>query len=122
MPDLARSTAGRVKSSATYLPSTCSSCPPSELVAVTNADSDVRRARAPAETLTSEGAAPTGRAHAMAGLTKSTLEKLARLGITRELDLVLHLPLRYDDETRLYAINEAPAGQDVLVQGSVVEC
>jgi ATP-dependent DNA helicase RecG len=35
---------------------------------------------------------------------------------------VLHLPLRYDDETRLYPISEAPAGQHVLVEGSVVEC
>ena len=34
-----------------------------------------------------------------AGVTKAVSDKLARLGITRELDLVLHLPLRYDDET-----------------------
>ena len=48
-------------------------------------------------------------------------DKLARLGITRTLDLVLHLPLRYDDETQLYPISEAPPGQDVLVEGRVVE-
>jgi len=35
---------------------------------------------------------------------------------------VLHLPLRYDDETRLYPINEAPQGHSVLVEGKVVEC
>ena len=35
------------------------------------------------------------------GNREAMLEKLARLGITRALDLVLHLPLRYDDETRL---------------------
>jgi ATP-dependent DNA helicase RecG len=35
--------------------------------------------------------------------------------------LVLHLPLRYDDETRLYALNQAPAGQPVLVEGTVVK-
>jgi len=35
---------------------------------------------------------------------------------------VLHLPLRYDDETRLYPIGEAPHGQTVLVEGKVVEC
>src|SRR4051794_38987508 len=88
---------------------------------VTNADSGVRRARAPAKTSTSEAAARSAPAHGFVGLTKPTLEKLARLGITCELDLVLHLPLRYDDETHLYSINEAPAGQDVLVQGRVVE-
>src|SRR6185503_6468340 len=34
----------------------------------------------------------------------------------------LHLPLRYDDETRLYPLNEAPPGQPVLVEGKVVKC
>jgi hypothetical protein len=42
---------------------------------------------------------------------EANLEKLARIGVSSLLDLVLHLPLRYDDETRLYPINEAPAGQ-----------
>jgi ATP-dependent DNA helicase RecG len=57
----------------------------------------------------------------LSGLSRSTLAKLAKLGITSKLDLVLHLPLRYDDETRLYALNEAPAGESVLVEGTVVE-
>jgi ATP-dependent DNA helicase RecG len=56
------------------------------------------------------------------GINRATQDKLARLGITRRFDLVLHLPLRYDDETRIYAIVEAPAGQDVLVQGRIAEC
>jgi len=50
------------------------------------------------------------------------LARLAKLGIARDFDLVLHLPLRYDDETRLYPISGAPAGQAVLVEGNVVEC
>ncbi|HYH41150.1 MAG TPA: ATP-dependent DNA helicase RecG, partial [Burkholderiales bacterium] len=54
--------------------------------------------------------------------SKVTLDKLARLGITRGFDLVLHLPLRYDDETHVYPIAEAPAGQHVVVEGRVVEC
>jgi ATP-dependent DNA helicase RecG len=57
---------------------------------------------------------------ALTGLSKPTLTRLAKLGIVTRLDLVLHLPLRYDDETRLYALNEAPAGQEVSVEGSVV--
>ncbi|HWI13477.1 MAG TPA: ATP-dependent DNA helicase RecG, partial [Burkholderiales bacterium] len=56
------------------------------------------------------------------GLSKATATRLAKLGISSKLDLVLHLPLRYDDETRLYAINEAPQGAPVLVEGEVVEC
>jgi ATP-dependent DNA helicase RecG len=66
--------------------------------------------------------APKPAPYGFSGLTPSTTDKLSRLGLTRWFDLVLHLPLRYDDETHLYAINEAPAGQDVLVEGRVVEC
>jgi ATP-dependent DNA helicase RecG len=56
------------------------------------------------------------------GVNKATQDKLARLGITRSFDLVLHLPLRYDDETRIHPINEAPPGEDVLVEGRIAEC
>jgi ATP-dependent DNA helicase RecG len=55
-------------------------------------------------------------------VSKGTLARLAKLGISSHFDLVLHLPLRYDDETRLYALSEAPQGQPVLVEGSIVEC
>ena len=58
---------------------------------------------------------------ALSGLSRSTLEHLAKLGIASKFDLVLHLPLRYDDETRLYALSEAPPGQPVLVEGAVVD-
>jgi ATP-dependent DNA helicase RecG len=58
----------------------------------------------------------------LAGLSKGTLVRLAKLGIASKFDLVLHLPLRYDDETRLYPIAEAPPGRPALVEGEVVEC
>jgi NADH-quinone oxidoreductase subunit I len=35
----------------------------------------------------------------LAGLSRGTLARLARLGVASQFDLVLHLPLRYDDET-----------------------
>ena len=35
-------------------------------------------------------------------------DKLARLGIARDADLVLHLPLRYEDHTRLVPLGFAP--------------
>ena len=57
----------------------------------------------------------------LSGLSRGTLAKLAKLGIASKFDLVLHLPLRYDDETRLYSLSEAPVGQPVLVEGAVVE-
>ncbi|MBS4097940.1 MAG: ATP-dependent DNA helicase RecG [Sulfuricella sp.] len=49
-------------------------------------------------------------------------EKLAKLGVNRPFDLLLHLPLRYEDETHLYPIADAPLGQTVQVEGRVVHC
>ena len=57
----------------------------------------------------------------LSGVSRSTLALLAKLGIQRPFELILHLPLRYDDETRLYSIAEAPPGQPVLVEGAVVK-
>ena len=43
-----------------------------------------------------------------------------RLGIRNALDLLLHLPLRYEDETHLFQIGDAPHGQTVQVEGVIV--
>ena len=51
----------------------------------------------------------------------SLKEKLAKLGIAREFDLVLHLPLRYEDETRLTPISEAREGAPVQIEGRVLD-
>jgi len=47
-------------------------------------------------------------------------KKLEKLGIRRRFDLVLHLPLRYEDESHLFPIKHAPYGQPSLVEGVVV--
>jgi ATP-dependent DNA helicase RecG len=47
--------------------------------------------------------------------------KLEKLGIRSRFDLVLHLPLRYEDETRLTPLGEARRGGSVLVEAEVVE-
>jgi len=65
---------------------------------------------------------PTIHDPSLSGLGNATLTRLAKLGISTKCDLVLHLPLRYDDETHVYPINEAPGGAPVVVEGSVVEC
>lgn len=52
-------------------------------------------------------------------ISRTTQEKLIRLGINDELDLMLHLPLRYEDETHLYPINDAPANRAVQVEGVI---
>ncbi|SCY61157.1 ATP-dependent DNA helicase RecG [Nitrosospira sp. Nl5] len=47
-------------------------------------------------------------------------EKLSRLGIANEFDLMLHLPLRYEDETHLYPINDAPEKKTVQIEGIII--
>ncbi len=45
--------------------------------------------------------------------------RLAKLGIRSRFDLLLHLPLRYEDETSLTAPQAAPAGTPVLIEARV---
>ena len=53
-----------------------------------------------------------------------TVDKLARLGLSTDMSLVLHLPMRYEDETRILNLNEAGLmhGQNVQVEGVVTAC
>ena len=44
-----------------------------------------------------------------------------KLGLRRDIDLALHLPLRYEDETRITPIAAARDGQTVQVEGEVTE-
>ena len=53
--------------------------------------------------------------------TPAVRDCLSRLGVLTLSDLVLHLPLRYEDETRLTAIANAPSGSTVQVEGVVTE-
>jgi ATP-dependent DNA helicase RecG len=46
-------------------------------------------------------------------------KKLQKLGLRSPFDLVLHLPLRYEDETALTAPEAAPPGQPVLIEAKV---
>ncbi|MGE5621650.1 MAG: ATP-dependent DNA helicase RecG [Bacillota bacterium] len=50
--------------------------------------------------------------------------KLARLGLRSDMDLVLHLPLRYEDETKIVPIRQAGfmAGNAAQIEGVVTEC
>jgi ATP-dependent DNA helicase RecG len=50
--------------------------------------------------------------------TDAALEKL---GIRTKLDRVLHLPLRYEDETKLTALKDVRPGEPVLVEAEVVD-
>ncbi|OON60311.1 ATP-dependent DNA helicase RecG [Massilia sp. KIM] len=54
---------------------------------------------------------------------KTIESKLARLGLRTDMDLVLHLPMRYEDETKIVPIREAcmRGGQTWQVEGLVVK-
>jgi len=45
--------------------------------------------------------------------------RLDKLGLRSRFDFILHLPLRYEDETRLTAPQSAPPGRSVLVEAKV---
>jgi ATP-dependent DNA helicase RecG len=47
-------------------------------------------------------------------------ERLARIGIRREEDLVLHLPLRYEDHTRVTPLAQVKVGETAQTEGIVV--
>jgi ATP-dependent DNA helicase RecG len=49
-------------------------------------------------------------------------DQLARLGITRDADLVLHLPLRYEDHTRLTPLPSIQPGLSLQAEGEIVRC
>ncbi|MBZ5795008.1 ATP-dependent DNA helicase RecG [Burkholderia contaminans] len=50
-----------------------------------------------------------------------TVDKLAKLGLTRSIDLVLHLPMRYEDETTLTPIGELLPGGIAQAEGVVFD-
>ena len=47
---------------------------------------------------------------------------MEKLGLRRDIDLALHLPLRWEDETRVTPIADAPDGEPVQVEGIVRDC
>ena len=64
--------------------------------------------------------AASGDAAAGAGTTKSPAQKaLEKLGLKRDIDLALHLPLRYEDETRIVKLTEVREGQQAQIEAVV---
>ena len=55
------------------------------------------------------------------GIGKKTVEKLNLLGINRVNDILFHLPLRYQDKTKITAIDQLNYGQTALIEGEVVK-
>ncbi len=55
------------------------------------------------------------------GITPTTVTRLNKLGIQRLFDLVLHLPLRYDDETHIVQVSDLFYGQTGCLEVEVLD-
>lgn len=55
----------------------------------------------------------------LSGVGDKVAIKLANLGIQTIQDALFHLPLRYEDRTRVYAIRDLQVGQHVNIEGEV---
>ena len=47
---------------------------------------------------------------------------LRKLGLARDIDLALHLPLRYEDETRIIRLRDAREGDTAQIEATVTAC
>jgi len=56
---------------------------------------------------------------ALKGVGAALAEKLARVGLETLQDLLFHLPLRYQDRTRVVPIGSLRPGQDAVIEGIV---
>jgi ATP-dependent DNA helicase RecG len=57
------------------------------------------------------------------GTEKSATQKaLDKLGLQRDIDLALHLPLRYEDETRITRLRDAREGDTLQIEAQVTAC
>ncbi len=68
-------------------------------------------------------AQPSAKSRAAAAVPKSPTQKaLEKLGLKRDIDLALHLPLRYEDETRITKLDEAREGDAIQIEATVTAC
>ena len=56
----------------------------------------------------------------LSGVGAKVAEKLAKVGLNTVQDLLFHLPLRYEDRTRIYPIIKLHPGLWAAVQGKVM--
>lgn len=77
---------------------------------------------APAKTASARGAA-NKTSRAAVGKAKSAAQQaLDKLGLRAPMDLALHVPMRYEDETRVTRLRDAPVGETVQIEGVVTGC
>ena len=59
---------------------------------------------------------------ALKGVGAKVAERLSKIGLNSVEDMLFHLPLHYQDRTRLYPIQDIKDGMQVSIQGEIVSC
>ena len=66
------------------------------------------------------GLNPYGNVTALSGVGPKTQAELQNLGIETCLDLLLHLPIRYQDRSKITPIDQLLVGEEALIEGTIV--
>jgi ATP-dependent DNA helicase RecG len=68
-------------------------------------------------------ASPAAPAKSLSAPAKSAPQKaLDKLGLRRDIDLALHIPMRYEDETQIVKLEDARDGDLAQIEGEVTSC
>ncbi|CAB3777089.1 ATP-dependent DNA helicase RecG [Pararobbsia alpina] len=107
---------------------TTADLPDTDPFAPTGADEDAATPAGKAAAREAKGVNDTGagkksarKAAKKGAASETTADKLVRMGLARDIDLALHLPMRYEDETELTPVGELLPGQAAQVEGVVVD-
>ncbi len=73
----------------------------------------------PAKQAPQTAPAPAAKAQAVAAPKSQPQKALEKMGLRRDIDLALHLPLRYEDETRIVLLKDARDGEMVQIEGQI---
>ena len=63
---------------------------------------------------------PQGSVAQLKGIGPKLQETLERLGIYRLLDLLIHLPARYQDRSKITPLSALRAGEEAFVEGEII--
>ena len=66
------------------------------------------------------GLNPYGNVTALSGVGPKTQAELRNLGIETCLDLLLHLPIRYQDRSKITPIDQLLVGEEALIEGTII--
>jgi len=69
-----------------------------------------------------EASSPSAPTKAAVSAPSAMQKALHKLGLQRDIDLALHLPLRYEDETRITRLRDAREGDTLQIEAQVTQC